>query len=816
MTFTPAAAQAYTQTLTVPTSAGVITSSASATGVAGSLVVMTSGNLGTNLTPLTDSGWHQTFKNTGIGNVTITGAPSVSGGAMNVYVSTSSPSCYNGLVLTPGGTCLVWAALRQSAGTYTGTLTLPSSVGNVTVPLSGTVVGGISVSAGAFGDIAPGSTKDLAVTVSNTAAWPSRTMAYAASAPFSIVANTCGTTIAANGSCTMTVRFTAGATTDVNGNYVTVTGNYARIIDPGVEELALLGTTLTANGAMSGRSAYAALSYAPVALAFGNVQLGQSSAKDFVLTNTGNITATGLAGVPLAGYSAIGTGANPCSNTLAPGATCTATVTFTPTAAQAYNGNYGSSGTNVATAYMPFTGTGTVPSLVLTGYTQGGNANMGVIGRFSDSGRWPAFKNTGAGPVTVTAHSVNSGAFWAWQGGAPGFCTPGQVVAVGDSCFTFVGINNGAVGDYATTETLSYTGAGSSTVYQVTNNYTAGVRSTSVDRTSVAFGTVAQNQWTAPVMVRVTNNATNNPLRALSVSLSGGNTANFAIGAYSCTDGIAGGSYCDIPVSFRPTSSSNGYATTLVVTGTYPRMDPNETTYMPNPNSESVGVSLSGNGGFSQATLTSSASQDFGVLWMYGPASYKTWTYRNDGNAPMTLSGAGSGLAAPLSADANTCVNVAPGASCSFQVKNTWDNDSSPVSQSFTLTGATIAPATSTAYYNVYSAIPVWGNTNIAFGNVTVGSSATLPVTLYNYGAHVPYNWTANHVTNLPADFTVNLADCSNVAPGPGGGQRGGSCTVYVTFRPTVAGARGGSNAYVDGVSYGVAGTWATFSGTGQ
>jgi hypothetical protein len=70
-------------------------------------------------------------------------------------------------------------------------------------------------------------------------------------------------------------------------------------------------------------------------------------------------------------------------------------------------------------------------------------------------------------------------------------------------------------------------------------------------------------------------------------------------------------------------------------------------------------------------------------------------------------------------------------------------------------------------------------------------------------------------VANLPADFSVNLANCSSVAQGSGSAQQGGSCTAYVTFTPSTTGARGGGSVYVAAASYGISGTWATFSGTG-
>jgi hypothetical protein len=846
--FSPTSGVARTGSLSIGTGAGTQTVTLSATGVNQSVVATGAQSFTFNVAQSTGSGHYIGVQNNGIGPITVNSlSSSATAGNFNAWwAGTGSGAaggyCENGQVLQPGQYCGAWANGDGSAGaTSSGTATITTSAGSITFTGSFTVKG-IAYSGGTGATLAP--TAGQSGTLYNLSIVNSTPFTYyfpmysvyggatrigrltgANASNFVITSTTCGGSLAPGGTCTVAI---AGTGMSSNGTYTASfqpNGTYQQAGDGGNGSwaqgywLVNMGTTVTdvyvsPNTTVNATVQSAALSYSPSSIAFGNVQVGQSSSQTFTITNTGNITATGLAGVAVAGYSMVPSGASPCSSSLAAGASCTATATFTPTAVQAYNGNYGSSGSNISTAYMPVSGAGVAPSLTLMGYAAGGTSALGTIGRYSDSGRWPVYKNTGVAPVVITAHSATGG-FWAWQGDPnnAAYCSPNQTLAVGASCQTFVGLSN-EVGDYSGTETLNYTGAGSSTSYAINTGFSGSVRTTTANVSSVAFGTQSQNQWNGPMYVRITNNATNNVLRNLSVSLSGGNAGNFSIGSYNCSGGgLSGGAYCDIPVYFNPTWSANGFSTTLVITGGYPRMEPSETTYV-SSTGVSISIPLSGNGAFSQATVTSANAQDFGGGWYGQGWTYLNWTYRNDGNVNMTL--ASPSVSAPLAVNSNGCSNIAPGASCTIQLVNQWNNDSAPTNQTFNVTGATINPGTATAYYTVYSAVPVWGNTNIAFGNVNVGSSSTIPVTLYNYGSHTPYNWAANNnVANLPADFSVNLANCSSVAQGSGSAQQGGSCTAYVTFTPSTTGARGGGSVYVAAASYGISGTWATFSGTG-
>jgi hypothetical protein len=131
--------------------------------------------------------------------------------------------------------------------------------------------------------------------------------------------NSCGTTVAAAGSCTLSITFTPTASGARSGSIV-IQDNAA-----GSPHVITLSGTATGPGA----------GLSPTSLTFSAELLGVSGAAQAeTLTNTGN-TAMNVSAVQTTGDFAQ---ANNCLGTLAPSSTCTINVTFTPTASGARTG----------------------------------------------------------------------------------------------------------------------------------------------------------------------------------------------------------------------------------------------------------------------------------------------------------------------------------------------------------------------------------------------------------------------------------------------------------------------------------------------
>ena len=177
-------------------------------------------------------------------------------------------------------------------------------------PVSGVTA---SPTALTFGPQVTGSTSTAqSVTVSNPTSAAASVSSITASGPFAET-NNCGSSIAANSSCTVNVTFSPTATGASTGS-VTVNAG-------GVTSTVSLTGTGTAPGPV--------LSASPASLSFPSTAVGSTAAsKTVTVTNTGTTAAT-VSGVSATGaYSQT----NNCT-TLAVNGTCTVTVSFTPTAA---------------------------------------------------------------------------------------------------------------------------------------------------------------------------------------------------------------------------------------------------------------------------------------------------------------------------------------------------------------------------------------------------------------------------------------------------------------------------------------------------
>ncbi|MGA1988514.1 MAG: Ig-like domain-containing protein, partial [Candidatus Sulfotelmatobacter sp.] len=219
-----------------------------------------------------------------------------------------------------------------AAGLRTGTLTVtdsdPSSPQTVELTGMGTYVT-FSSSTLNFGTILQGkSSSKVSVTLTNNAASSLAITSIAISGDYTQT-NTCGTSVAANSNCKITVTFTPSATGTRYGTITIVDSDGA---SPHVVSLTGIGTQI---------------SLSPSRLTFPAQDIGTLSSQSVTVTNNGpaalslspvTLTAnppssaaviTEYPGLPTNNY----TQSNNCGTSLAAGASCTVTVTFAPTLA---------------------------------------------------------------------------------------------------------------------------------------------------------------------------------------------------------------------------------------------------------------------------------------------------------------------------------------------------------------------------------------------------------------------------------------------------------------------------------------------------
>ncbi|GAA3149774.1 hypothetical protein GCM10010521_41570 [Streptomyces rameus] len=200
---------------------------------------------------------------------------------------------------------------------------------------------GVTATPGAlsFGSVPTGSTSDArTVTVSNPTSTAASVSSISTSGDYSQT-NTCGSSIAANGSCTVGVKFAPTATGSRSGTLTVNAG--------GITNTVTLSGTGTAPGPV--------LNTDPASLSFAATVVGQSATAQTVkVTNSGTTSAT------VSGVSATGdfSQTNNCS-TLAAGASCTVTVGFKPTTGGSRTGNLTvTSNANNSPTVVALTGSG--------------------------------------------------------------------------------------------------------------------------------------------------------------------------------------------------------------------------------------------------------------------------------------------------------------------------------------------------------------------------------------------------------------------------------------------------------------------------
>ncbi len=225
--------------------------------------------------------------------------------------------------IAAGLSCTISVSFSPTvAGNASGTVTITDNAGTQTVSLSGSGVAPITFSPSSlsFGSLAVGSTSAArTVTVTNHLSTVVSVSSIAATGPFAIASNTCGTSIAANGNCTVGVTFTPAATGAASG-----TLTFTDTANTSPQGVALSGTGT------------AAVTFSTNSISFNGTVVGQtSSSRSVTLTNEQTSALSFTSIVASAGFSIA---SSTCGPGIAAGANCTVGVTFSPTSVGSITG----------------------------------------------------------------------------------------------------------------------------------------------------------------------------------------------------------------------------------------------------------------------------------------------------------------------------------------------------------------------------------------------------------------------------------------------------------------------------------------------
>lgn len=524
--------------------------------------------------------------------------------------------------IAAGSSCTISVTFTPvAAGSASGSVTITDNAGKQTAALSGSGVAPVTFSASSlsFGSLAQGNTSTVhSVTVTNKMTTALSISSIVATGPFAIASNTCGASIAANGTCSVGVTFTPAAVGAATGALTFTDG---AVTSPQTVSLSGTGTAPVTLSASS--------------LSFSSTAVGStSSAKSVTLTNnqSGLLTLSSIAASGPFGLSS-----NTCGTSVAAGGTCTVGVTFTPTISGAASG------------VLTFTDSaGNSPQTVtLSGTGSSSSSPVTLSATSLNLGTEPVGTTSAAVTVTLTNHQSTavssltvgiSGPF------AIASKTCGTSVSAGASCSVQVTFTPTATG--AASGTLTFTDNASNSPQKVSLSGT-GSNAVTLSATTLNFGVVALGSSSAGQAVTVTN-TTAGSVGITSIAATGDYTTST-----TCGSSIGAGGNCSVTVTFTPSAAGTrtGSLTVTLSTG-------------------AQSVSLTGIGSSSSATGVLSFSPSAVTFSGYtiGDNPSQTVTITNPTSAAVTL--AGIGLSGdPSITQKNSCpASLAAGANCKVTV----------------------------------------------------------------------------------------------------------------------------------------------------
>ena len=558
-------------------------------------------------------------------------------------------------------------------------------------------------------------------------------------------ATTCGSTLAAQSSCTISVLFDPQATG----------ARSATLSFSGTPDQTQPSVNLTGTGVLP-------VTVTPATLAFGSQGL-QSP------TNAKTVTVQNNTSMPVNVYFQI-TGTNgpdfqltpatTCGSTLAAQSSCTISVLFDPQATGARSATLSFSGTPDQTQpSVNLTGTGVLPVTVTPATLAFGSQGL----QSPTNAKTVTVQNNTSMPVNVYFQITGTN--------GPDFqltpaTTCGSTLAAQSSCTISVLFDPQATG--ARSATLSFSGTPDQTQPSV-NLTGTGVLPVTVTPATLAFGSQGLQSPTNAKTVTVQNN-TSMPVNVY-FQITGTNGPDFQLTpATTCGSTLAAQSSCTISVLFDP-QATGARSATLSFSGT--------------PDQTQPSVNLTGTGVL-PVTVTP-ATLAFGSQGLQSPTNAKTVTVQNNTSMPVNVYFQITGTNGPdfQLTPATTCGStLAAQSSCTISVlfdpqatgarSATLSFSGTPdqTQPSVNLTGTGVLPVTVTPATLAFGSQGLQSPTNAK--TVTVQNNTSMPVNVY-------FQITG---TNGP-DFQLTPATtCGSTLAAQS------SCTISVLFDPQATGAR--------------------------
>jgi hypothetical protein len=648
-----------------------------------------------------------------------------------------------GTSLAPGLTCTISVTFAPSSrGAVVDDLLISNSAGitgAARVSLGGTGIAppnaSVSPSSLTFGSQLIGTTSAAqTITLSNTGDLLLNITSIAAAAPFPQT-NNCAASLAPGASCTINVTFTPTASGTISGTITISVGA------PAINQIVQI----------SGTGVAPVIGISPAALSFGTVILGTSASENLTVSNTGDADLSIYSITAPVSFAQT----NNCGSSLAPGASCTIDVTFTPSAVQQYsvtlvissNANNGHD-----TQYVSLSGAGVTLAVSISPSSIAfGQQLVGV----TSTPQVVFISNTGSMDVDINTISLVGADFQQTNN------CPAKLKSI-QGCTINVTFNPSSREIRNGSLTITHDAPGSPAIISLSGTGLAPVASLSA--TSLMFTTQRVGTTSAPQTLTLSNSGD----AALSIT-SIMAPAPFAQ-TNNCGTSLAAGASCTINVTFAPTSRGAVSANLAINLGA------------PATNQT---IALSGTG-LAPAASFSPTSLTFTTQRIGTTSPQQAVMLSNAGNSALTISSIAT-VGAIVFAQTNDCPpTLAPGSSCTINVtfqpvqSGTYYGDVEVTDDSGALSGSTQRVLlTGPGGASIAALSPA----SLTFATAKVGTSTTpAAVTVTNNGTM------SLNVSSIATsgDFSQSNNCGSSVAPGA-------SCVVNVLFTPIATGSRNGT-----------------------
>lgn len=633
-------------------------------------------------------------------------------------------------------TAVAFAAIAISVSGC-GVMT-PAPSGNGTGSGSGGSTGTVAVSPGSlsFGSVNVGAPAGpLTITVSNTTSstvtLSSASISGANASDFATSSTTCGSTLGASSTCSSNITFTPSASGTRTASWSITSGNSSTPLT-----VALSGTGVSA--------AAVSITASPSSLTWGNVAFGQvSGGKIATLSNTGT-TAVSFNGVSIGGANAqdFTVSANTCGSSLAPSSSCTVTAYFAPQE------------TGSLSATLSFSdGAGNSPQVI----TLAGTATPATSNTVSTSPSRLSFPQTDIGTSgsalsaallngTTASISISGISLSGSDAGDYSIAstTCGSSLGPSTSCSASIIFTPAASG--TRTATLSFSDSASNSPQGVSLtgvgvNPNAGP--TIVSPTTLSFPATALGSSSKSQRAYLTNKDSST-IGISSISVSGGNSGDFAVTASTCGTQLAASKTCYVTLIFAPTATGTRTSTLSFVdgAGNSPQTVALTGTGTPAPTA-TISITPSSISWGSQSVGTAGAAQTFTITaGGSGTANFSDFSFTSTDPSDFNIT-------------ANTCgASLNAGSSCTVSVNFTPTAIGNRVAL-FTVTDDAIASpqAAEVSGLGAYNS-PQTVSVTVDFGSRS-GSQVAIPAGILGteYLESLPTN--ANRATVVQAGFTA-------------------------------------------------------------